>query len=57
MMEAVRKVVVLFKTDFDYGYTALAEDIYERCMTHYIPAALQRAAETAIGKIQYLSGW
>ena len=43
--ETIRKVCVLFKTHFDYGYTALARDVYDRYMNQYIPAALSRAEE------------
>ena len=43
--EMIRKVCVLFKTHFDYGYTALARDVYDRYMNQYIPAALSRAEE------------
>ena len=44
-METVQKVYVLFKTHFDYGYTALARDVLERYLRAYIPAALARAEE------------
>lgn len=44
-MEPIRKVYVVFKTHFDYGYTALAKDVLEQYMRVYIPAALTRAEE------------
>ena len=44
-MEKIKKVYVLFKTHFDYGYTAKASDIYDCYMNRYIPAALTRAEE------------
>lgn len=45
MSTEVKKIYVLFKTHFDYGYTDLAANIYDRYLKNYIPAALDRADE------------
>lgn len=43
-MEAVKKVIILFKTHLDIGFTGLAQQITEHYFQHYIPKALDTAA-------------
>ncbi|MGN1027728.1 MAG: DUF5054 domain-containing protein [Faecousia sp.] len=42
----MKEVIILFKTHLDLGFTDLAETVYRRYMTEYIPAALALAKQT-----------
>ncbi len=42
-----REVGVIFKTHLDLGFTDLAENVYRRYMTEFMPAATKRALEMA----------
>ncbi len=44
-MPQLRKIIVLFKTHLDVGFTDLAANVVDRYMTEYIPRALDIAQE------------
>ena len=44
-MPQLRKIIVLFKTHLDVGFTDLAANVVDRYMTEYIPRALDIARE------------
>ncbi len=46
---ATREVGVIFKTHLDLGFTDLAENVYRRYMTEFMPAATKRALEMKDG--------
>ena len=46
---ATRGVGVIFKTHLDLGFTDLAENVYRRYMTEFMPAATKRALEMKDG--------
>lgn len=41
----MQRIIVVFKTHFDYGYTDLARNVWSQYRDHYIPKALALAAE------------
>ncbi len=41
--ENVKKILVIFKSHLDLGFTDFAENVYKKYMTEYIPAALKTA--------------
>lgn len=42
----MKEIIILFKTHLDLGFTDMAETVYRRYMTEYIPAALRLAKQT-----------
>lgn len=46
MTDPPKKILVIFKTHLDLGYTDLAKNILERYLTEYIPSALKVARES-----------
>ena len=46
---ATREVGVIFKTHLDLGFTDLAENVYRRYMTEFMPTATKRALEMKNG--------
>lgn len=46
MAATINKILVVFKTHLDLGFTDLAETVRQKYMTEYIPSALRLARET-----------
>lgn len=52
--EGMKKILVLFKTHLDVGYTGLANDIVEKYNQEYIPKALQVAEDLAGENVNFI---
>lgn len=50
----MKEILVLFKTHLDVGYTDLANNVVEKYLSEYIPAALRVAAETRDSESRFI---